>query len=447
MHRIAALVIIFLSTLQILPAQLIGHWESRSPMPVRRSNMATASLQIGDTTWIYTFMGIDSNKTCGQAIRLEAYKYNTVSDQWSPIASVPDTAGRIAASATGLNGKVYLIGGYHVHPDCDETTSSRLDIYDPLTDTWSAGPTMLIRVDDHVQVTWKDSLIILVSGWSGTANTRAVTIYDTYLNQWSQANNVGGPGLFGHAGSIVGDTILYIDGALIQGPTFSAINAARMGVIQNGDPHLIAWTPLGAHPGPKVYRGGGFSYGSRILFTGGTSNAFNIDGIGYNGVPSVESGRTFGYDLATATWEEYARNPDSVMDVREVVKVGENEFFVVGGMEANQTVTNKVSVFVVDTVLVGQKEQAQDELGMIVSPNPAKKTFRLRIVLSAPAQAQVQLRDAAGRIVAELMQETLPAGSTVRDIHPQALGLTAGLYFVDLVAGAQRRTEKLILVD
>lgn len=122
-----------------LSAQLVGHWESRSPMPASRSNMATSSLEIGDTTWIYCFMGIDSTKACGSGIRLESFRYNTVSDTWSPIASVPDSEGRLAASAHGINGKVYVIGGYKVFSSCNEFTSPRVDIYDPATDTWSLG--------------------------------------------------------------------------------------------------------------------------------------------------------------------------------------------------------------------------------------------------------------------------------------------------------------------
>ncbi|MEM7036377.1 MAG: hypothetical protein AAF570_05295, partial [Bacteroidota bacterium] len=377
-------------------SQLFTHWESRSPMPARRANMATASLEIGDTTWIYTFMGIDSTKACGTGIRLESWKYNTVTDTWFRIADVPDTEGRLAASATGLNGKIYLIGGYKVFNDCNEFTSPRVDIYDPATDTWSLGDTIIVPTDDHVQVLYRDSLIICISGWSNNTNTRRVQIYDTYLDQWSLSNDITGPGLFGHCGGISGDTILYFDGVRIAG-TFVLSNSVRRGVIQNGDPHTIQWTSLGLHPGAKVYRGGGFGFQDRVIVTGGTNNAYNIDGIGYNNVPSVESGRTFGYNLTDGLYEEYARNPDSAMDVREVVQVGTNRFYVVGGMEANQTVTNKVSVFVIDSVVVGLEAERLSDIKLRVWPNPVQAQFNVEFVTDALTTVNFELWDMRGK--------------------------------------------------
>lgn len=359
MHRIVFLLSLLTFGLQ-LPAQLVGHWESRSPMPAKRSNMAAASVEVGDTTWIYCFMGIDSSKACGSGIRLEAFKYNTVSDQWYPIPNVPDTEGRIAASASSVNGKIYLIGGYKVYSSCNEFTSPRVDILDPVGDTWSLGDSVPTPTDDHVQVVYKDSLIYAISGWSQNTNTRSVQVYDTYQDNWTYANIIPGPGLFGHAGAISGDTILYTDGVRILGFNFILVNSVWKGVIDSQNPNSISWSSLMQHPGDRMYRGGGFSYGSRIIYTGGTNNAYNIDGIGYNNVPSVESGRTWGYDLATGMFEEYPHNPDSVMDVREVVEVNDNQFYVIGGMSANQTVTDLVSVFVVDTVVVNREEPLAD---------------------------------------------------------------------------------------
>lgn len=382
-----------------LPAQLVGHWESRSPMPVARTNMAATSLEIGDTTWIYVFMGLDSAKACGQ-VMLDAWKYNTVLDQWSQIDSVPDTEGRIAASATGWNGKVYLIGGYKVFGNCGEFTSPRVDIYDPVLDSWTQGDSTPTPIDDHVQVIWRDSLIYTVSGWSQNNNTQRVQIYDPALDAWSQATPISGPGLFGHAGGLVGDTILYLDGVR-TGANFTLLNVVWMGVINPLDPTQITWTNLGQHPGNKVYRGGVFTYGDRVIFTGGTNNAYNIDGIGYNGSPSVESGRTFGLHLPTQTWEEYPHNPDSVMDVREIVRVNENEFYVIGGMEANQTVTGKVSVFVVDTVLVSAVPE-WERVDFRVYPNPFSDRIRWELGMTDWDEYEVVLTDMLGR---EIMRE------------------------------------------
>ena len=411
-------------------------------MPAHRSNMATASLEIGDTTWIFTFMGIDSSKSCGSGIRLEAYKYNTISDQWYTIASVPDTEGRLAASASGINGKIYLIGGYKVFNNCNEFTSPRVDIYDPLTDTWSQGDSAITKMDDHVQIVYKDSLIITISGWSQSTNTRRVQIYDTYLNNWTLSNDISGPGLFGHCGSISGDTIVYLDGVRIAG-NFTLINQVWQGIISNGNPGSINWTNLGIHPGAKVYRGAGFSYGHRILFTGGTNNAYNINGIGYNNQPSVESGRTWGYNLQTGLYEDYTHNPDSVMDVREVVQVGQNKFFVVGGMEANQKVSNKVSVFVIDSVVVAREQAMPMGLTVKINPNPVKDRARVEIETDFSGKCEVSLYDLNGKRLANLYSGMLQAGKKSFQFSADDLDLAAGTYLVRVVLAAQEVTTKL----
>jgi len=441
MHK---LILFLLASIWAFPAsaQLIGHWESRSPMPAKRANMATASLEIGDTTWIYTFMGIDSTKACGSGIRLESYKYNTVTDVWSSIAPVPDTQGRIAASAHGVNGKVYLIGGYKVFSSCGEFTSPRVDIYDPQTDTWSLGDSMTVPVDDHVQVNYKDSLLILVSGWSTSTNVRNVQIYDIAADVWSQSNLIPGPGLFGHCGALVEDTLMYMDGVRIQGFNFVLINQVNKGVIDPNDFSNITWTLVGMHPGDKVYRGGGFNFGDRALFTGGTNNAYNIDGIGYNNQPSVESGRTFGYHFPTGNWEEYAHNPDSVMDVRQIVPVGTDAFYVVGGMSANQTVTNTVSVFVVDTVTVGKDLPVEDGFDLELAISNTGTNHRIQLDLQAVDQLSIQLVDLTGKELGACVVQ----GRGRHLIHLQEWipGLASGTYA--LVASSPHEQKALKFV-
>lgn len=399
-------------------------------MPEKRTNMATASLEIGDTTWIFTFMGLDSTKGCGE-VKLDAWKYNTVSDKWDTIAPVPDTDGRIAASATGFDGKIYLIGGYKVLGQCQEFTSPRVDIYDPLNNTWTQGDSVPTPVDDHVQVVWRDSLIVLISGWSQNTNVKNVQLYNPKQDSWLQASPIGGPGLFGHAGCIKGDTIIYIDGVKIAG-NFTLENAAWEGVINPNNPQNIVWTNLPQHPGNKVYRGGGFTYGERAIFTGGTDNAYNINGIGYNAQPSTESGRTFGWNHKQQAYEEYASNPDSVMDVREVVKVGDNMFYVIGGMEANQQVTNKVSVFVVDSVMTSRPWLRGAEIE--ISTDNGTWTFSM----SDGAPRNWTITDMLGRKVAETEQPTREFKQHFKE---------GGIYILNAFEKAYKTTSKAIFIS
>lgn len=434
--------LLFFPLLAVSQSQLIGHWDSRSPMPVRRSNMATASLQIADTTFIYTFMGLDSTKACGSSLRLEAFRYNTVTDIWQQIPNVPDSEGRIAASVTGINGKIFLIGGYKVNGNCNEYSSPRVDIYDPLSNTWTLGDSTPIPIDDHVQLCYKDSLIITISGWSQNQNTRAVQIYDTYLDAWSSSNNILGQGRFGHAGGISGDTILYIDGV---SSSFSHVNQTWKGVIQNGDPHSIVWTNLGSHPGQKTYRCGGFSYQDWILFTGGTNNAYNFDGIGYNGQASIETGRTWGYNLTTSNFAEFARNPDSVMDVRQIVEVDGNQFYVVGGMEAGQNVSSLVSVFVVDSVLLAKEEENLAEASLVVFPTIAEDWIVIKKASLPEGDYQIEFLDGIGRTLH--VEKFYHSGGDFHFLRGLLdLPLPAGLVHICLKSANFSETQAFVLI-
>lgn len=414
--------------------QVIGHWESRPPMPERRSNMAVASMQLGDTTFVYAFMGIDSSKACGSGIRQEAFRLNTTTGVWTQIADVPGAEGRIAASASSWNGKVYLMGGYKVFANCSEATSPKVDIYDPATDTWSAGADIPTPTDDHVQFLYRDSLIYTISGWSQNTNTRQTQIYDPANDAWSGGTIFPSSGLFGHCGAIWGDTLLVVDGVRIQGFNFVLTNQVVQGIIDPQDPSAISWTLIGTHPGSKVYRGGAFAHGGRVIVTGGTDNAYNIDGIGYNNVPSVESGRTFGYDFASGTWEDYARNPDSVMDVREVVRVGSNEYFVVGGMEAGQSVSSKVSAFVVDTVLLGRAEAFREDLVLELRMGADGRSHSIELSGTGLGPVVLQLWDIGGRLLEEQSLEGGNHRNLVR-LENWSGGLPAGSYVLRAVQG------------
>ena len=115
-----------------------------------------------------------------------------------------------------------------------------------------------------------------------------------------------------------------------------------MGTIDPDDPSQIEWHRLPQLPGRGNYRmgGAGDTAGNRVLFVGGTSNAYNYNGIGYNGVPSKPTAHVFAWDFTADNWVAYKDKPVPSMDHRGLVKVGE-EWFTIGGMIGEQEVTGK----------------------------------------------------------------------------------------------------------
>ena len=77
------------------------------PMPVAVSSNAVASLQNG--LEIYSLMGIGTKKTWDD-ISAKMYVLRFKSGKWVESRPVPGVAGRLAASAVGAKGQVFVFG-------------------------------------------------------------------------------------------------------------------------------------------------------------------------------------------------------------------------------------------------------------------------------------------------------------------------------------------------
>lgn len=318
------------------------------PLPAPISNNAVASVKSRGALMLYSLMGIGPKKTWN-ATTNSAYALDPETGKWAEARAVPGTIGRLAATAVGAREHIFLFGGYVVDAQGGETTLRDVNVYEPLTDRWFRAEDMPVAVDDSVAGVYRDRYIYLVSGWSKTDAVRDVQLYDAQKNKWSSATPIPGTPVFGHAGAIVGDTIVYIDGVhknTVEGPKYVATDECWMGKIDHHDPAKIQWTKLPGHPGTARYRiaAGASEKDKKIYFSGGTDNPYNYNGIGYNGTPAEPSAVTFAYDVKSGKWETLNEHtPQPTMDHRGLLVVPEG-LVIVGGMEKGQQVTSRVSV-------------------------------------------------------------------------------------------------------
>jgi N-acetylneuraminic acid mutarotase len=319
------------------------------PLPSPVSNNAVASLNVHRQALIFSFMGIGPKKTW-DAITNAAYAVDADGGKWAELHPVPGTAGRLAAMAAGARGQVFLFGGYVVDGQGGETTLPDVNVYEPQNERWFRGADMPVAVDDAVVGIYRDRYIYLVGGWSTTAAVRDVQMYDTEKNKWSHATSISGTPVFGHTGALVGDTIIYVDGAQknpsADRPKYIASDECWMGTIDHHDPTKIQWTKLPNHPGTARYRiaAGGSEKDQMIYFSGGTDNPYNYNGIGYNGQPSEPSPMTFAFNLRSGKWEVIDdHTPNPTMDHRGLL-VTPQGLVLVGGMEKGQQVTARVTI-------------------------------------------------------------------------------------------------------
>ena len=267
-------------------------------------------------------------------------------NEWREADPVPGGVGRLAAVAVSLNDKAWVFGGYTVAEDGSEASTPWTHSFDPASGQFDEHAPMPVPVDDAVAVVHESRYIYLISGWHDYGNVNLVQRYDTRADEWDQATPTPGPAVFGHAGGISGDRIVYCDGVVVapkilERRSFEATNQCFLGIIDADNGRRIDWQRIPPHPGPARYRmaAGGFDGG--IVFIGGSDNPYNYDGIGYNGEPSQPVPGAFVFDVDRNEWIELDTVGESTMDHRGLVQYG-SALVTIGGMHADQRVTNAV---------------------------------------------------------------------------------------------------------
>jgi N-acetylneuraminic acid mutarotase len=318
-------------------------------LPAPLSNNAVAILKTHVGLRLYSIMGIGPKKTW-DAVSNAVYSLNPGTGEWTEVRPVPGTAGRIAAAAAGARDHVFLFGGYVLDAQGGETTVPDVSVYEPLSDRWFRGSDIPVPVDDAVIGAYRDRFVYLVSGWSNREAVRNVQVYDGEKDKWLQATPIPGTPVFGHAGALLNDTIVYVDGAHENPaggrPKYIASDECWMGKIDHHDPAKIQWSKLPNHPGNARYgiAAGGSERDQKIYFSGGTDNPDNYKGIGYDGRPSEPVAVTFAFNLRTGKWETLnEKTPDPTMDHRGLL-VAPRGLVIIGGMEAGQKITSRVAV-------------------------------------------------------------------------------------------------------
>lgn len=339
------------STPVVAPTREI--WQAGPSLPRPVTNNAVAAAQLGDRVSVFSFLGLDSTKAWS-GVTDAAFRWDVGDGEWRELDPVPGP-GRLAATAQVVGGRVYVIGGYTVAEDGAERSVPDVNVFDPATESWARAADIPVPADDAVSGVWRDSLIVLVSGWHDTGNVRDVQIYDPARDRWTASTPIAGVPVFGHTGAVVGDHVVYADGTAVvePRPRFAIQVSSWVGRIATtageGAPG-IDWREATPHPGPPLYRSAGGAGGGLALFIGGSPNPYNYDGVGYDGEPSEPVRQTLGYDPLADTWQTLPAPPVATMDHRNAPVAG-GRLFLVGGMRAGQVVGDEVWFVEVEELL------------------------------------------------------------------------------------------------
>jgi hypothetical protein len=176
-----------------------------------------------------------------------------------------------------------------------------------------------------------------------------VQVYDPGADTWASATPIPGTPVFGHAGGLVRDTIVYCGGAKVQAPKvpkYVPSDECWRGDIDPGDPLRIDWRRIAPHPGAPRYRAaaGPVVAGqiAGVMIAGGTTNPYNYNAIGYDTRPSEPEASSWIYDIERDVWVQGPTLPVPTMDHRGFAHVGD-AWWIVGGFAAGQHVSTGVT--------------------------------------------------------------------------------------------------------
>jgi N-acetylneuraminic acid mutarotase len=418
--------VLFLMSVLCFNAQTLNQ-TALADMPKRMSNNPIASAKVGGQSFVYTFGGLDSTKTQA-GIHKKSFKFNIATNTWSSLPDIPDATGKLAAAASTVKNKIYIIGGYYVQPNGNESSSNFVHVFDPLTDTYLPNAANVpVAIDDQAQAVWRDSLIYVVTGWSNTTNVANVQIFDAQNNNWLVGtpvpNNVQYK-VFGSSATIIGDTIYYVGGAS-TGTNFPLQQVLRKGVINPNNPTQITWSTLLSINQPAspfaTYRNAMFSYGGKLFAIGGSAITYNYNGLAYSNGAVVSPTGYIQYGVQTAGGSVYSSFilPTPLMDLRNVVQIDSTSFLVCGGMTTGATVINKTFRFDVIPLAI---EKVAIERPVLAYPNPIKRGEVLKI--SKENLSKIEVFNGNGKLVlfkksnlSELKTADLKAGIYVLNLY------------------------------
>ena len=183
--------------------------------------------------------------------------YDPVSNTWSTGAPMPSR--RYGAAAGVIGNKLYIAGGGTECPPCGTTTST--EIYDPVSNTWTAGAPIPMSRELATGAVANGRLYVM-GGSSGGAPLARVDVYEPVAGTWTSAAAMPTARSGAAAGTINGR--IHVAGGA-SGQVFVSVN-------ESYDPASNTWTQQAAMPSGRTYLSGGVA-GQRLFVIDGSNGA------------------------------------------------------------------------------------------------------------------------------------------------------------------------------
>ncbi len=238
-----------------------GSWTKTGDLAVARWDHTATLLdgpacgRPGAPSWCHRVLVVG-----GDYVELGRYPLSSA-ELWDPLTGTWSPAGELAFAranhtATSLpDGRVMIVGGLGgaatkepapTSGSQDQVLSS-VEIYDPMTNSWSKGPEIGVPRYAHTATVLRNGFVLVVGGIDAAGYLSAAELFDPVTSQW----RVGGIPLQprgGHTATLLADGRVLVAGG---GPAFSepGIPLPPLTSAEIYDPVLNSWTetrPLNA---------------------------------------------------------------------------------------------------------------------------------------------------------------------------------------------------------
>jgi non-specific serine/threonine protein kinase len=181
---------------------------------------------------------------------------------WRSLPPAPTTRTEVVAAPAG--GQVYVVGGLRT----GGASLATVEVFDPTTGTWTAGPDLPVAVD-HAMATTVDDAVHVVGGYldDGTPSDRAFRLDG---GRWREVARLPEGRAAGTA--VIAGGSVYVAGGI--GPA----GLARAMLVY--DPAADTWSTAPGPPTPREHLGGAghgglvYTVGGRVGGLGGNLDAF-----------------------------------------------------------------------------------------------------------------------------------------------------------------------------
>lgn len=212
---------------------------------------------------------------------ISAEIYDPIKDKWETQMTIFD---RENGTATLLkNGKVLVVGGYVT--DTDKNPLRSVQIYDPVSNTWSLGVNMISSRELHSATLLADGKVLVCGGLDNSYNDVNTTeIYDPVSNTWNLANNMKRSRTYHTAILLQDGNVLVVGG---YGSDHNIVAGLALNSAEIFDPNASEFS---AQLTPKVNNAVLLCIGNNKAYTNG--NAVLVDDTNPAVYPIIKDDRT-----------------------------------------------------------------------------------------------------------------------------------------------------------